>query len=420
MTVETTDSTEIFTGDGIQTVFNFDFPVAKETDIICEVKDNLGNAPVIVTDFSVNIADPSSVTYPVQGTTPLPVGYKLIVRRDTERTQELNLQEQGRSPLESIESALDKITLMIQDSYNELAIIKEKLEEQEVIGVLPLAIQNGGTGGTTQQSAVNALGLGNVQGDIDTLETSVTGLQTNVSTLQTNVTTLTTNRVGTILPVNSSFIPTNQVADLGTTSNNFRDIYCRQVIQTNPIEIQTVAIINFQGNLASLTGITFTFSGTTITATVNNSLKAGDSITFINQTGNNSVLNGTWEITTATSTNFTFAVNSTPAGALSSATGEPVVTHYKKGSILIGRQTTGVYRIVHNFTPDRTNYIIDTKTYNTNAGAQIGYLSSLELINESPYLASNSLIFMAYGSQQSTGVAYYNVINAMVALRRAI
>ena len=179
-------------------------------------------------------------------------------------------------------------------------------------------------------------------------------------------------------------------------------------------------MIHFQGNLASLTGITFSFSGTTITATISNSLKTGDSITFINQTGNNSVLNGTWEIVTATSTNFTFVINSTPAGALSSATGEPVQTNYRKGNILIGRHTTGFYRIVHNFTPDRWNYTIETKTYNYNAGAQIGYMSSLELIDQSPYLASNSLIFMAHGSQQSTGDSYYNVANATVALSRAI
>lgn len=87
------------------------------------------------------------------------------------------------------------------------------------------------------------------------------------------------------------------------------------------------AWVNFNGGITALTAVTFTFVGTTITATkATHGLAVGDSITISGQTGNNTVLNGTWTVATVpTSATFTFVVLSTPAGALASATVQPTV-----------------------------------------------------------------------------------------------
>jgi len=77
---------------------------------------------------------------------------------------------------------------------------------------------------------------------------------------------------------------------------------------------------------AALTSTAFTFVGTTITATkTSHGLAVNDSITISGQTGNNTVLNGTWKVQTVPSANiFTFIITSTPAGALAAATVNPI------------------------------------------------------------------------------------------------
>jgi hypothetical protein len=77
---------------------------------------------------------------------------------------------------------------------------------------------------------------------------------------------------------------------------------------------------------AALTSTAFTFVGTTITATkTSHGLAVNDSITISGQTGNNTVLNGTWKVQTVPSANiFTFVITSTPAGALAAATVNPI------------------------------------------------------------------------------------------------
>lgn len=86
------------------------------------------------------------------------------------------------------------------------------------------------------------------------------------------------------------------------------------------------AWVNFNGSLATngnpQTTSSTSFVGTTITANfaAAHGLVQGDSISIFAQTGNSTVLNGTWTVASApSSTSITFVVTSTPAGALAAA-----------------------------------------------------------------------------------------------------
>jgi hypothetical protein len=77
--------------------------------------------------------------------------------------------------------------------------------------------------------------------------------------------------------------------------------------------------------LGLMTGVTFTYSGTTITATKNGHglTGGGEAFRIYGQTGNNSVLNSSdsWSVATIPDGNtFTFTISTEPSGALSAAT----------------------------------------------------------------------------------------------------
>ena len=95
---------------------------------------------------------------------------------------------------------------------------------------------------------------------------------------------------------------------------------------TGPAPSIAKAWVNFKGDISALTAVSFTFVGTTITATKTaHGLVQGDSITMSGGTGNNTVLNGTWVVSNVPNANsFEFVITSTPAGALSAMTVSPV------------------------------------------------------------------------------------------------
>jgi hypothetical protein len=76
-------------------------------------------------------------------------------------------------------------------------------------------------------------------------------------------------------------------------------------------------------DLGLMLGVTFTYSSTTITAhkTGHGLKRGGEPFTIYGQTGNNAVLNGSWNVATIPDANsFTFTISTPPAGALSAAT----------------------------------------------------------------------------------------------------
>ena len=110
------------------------------------------------------------------------------------------------------------------------------------------------------------------------------------------------------------------------------------------------AWVNFNGALATngnpQTTSSTSFVGTTITANfaAAHGLAQGDSISIFAQTGNSTVLNGTWTVASVpSSTSITFVVTSTPPGALATAVPIhkiPIRASYNVSSV--GVTSTGI------------------------------------------------------------------------------
>jgi hypothetical protein len=122
------------------------------------------------------------------------------------------------------------------------------------------------------------------------------------------------------------------------------------------------AWVNFNGSLQTggnpQTTSSITFIGTTITANFASAhgLVAGDSISIFNGTGNSTVLNNTgstaWVVASApTTTQITFVISSTPAGALTNvAVNKAAIrSSYNVSSIALTSGGTAVGRYIINF-----------------------------------------------------------------------
>ncbi len=104
-----------YEGNGETKVFEYPFSVIKGSDIRVSVCDSYGRKNVLQSGYSVDTVN-KTVTYPYGNDEllPLAVGQKLIIERVTPLTQEVDLG--NRWPFNVIEQALDKVTMIAQET----------------------------------------------------------------------------------------------------------------------------------------------------------------------------------------------------------------------------------------------------------------------------------------------------------------
>jgi hypothetical protein len=117
MTVVREDSYVEYTADGQQTVFTFDFPFIEVEDINVFINGVL----VAETEYSI-VADPETGGY-VQFTVAPAENSLVLIARNTPATQETDYPPYGPFPAEAHERALDKLTMLIQESLAATDII---------------------------------------------------------------------------------------------------------------------------------------------------------------------------------------------------------------------------------------------------------------------------------------------------------
>lgn len=116
--VSSTNSKDIFQGDGSTVAWQYDFPIILTSDIEIFTIDSSGNVTPVTTNYSINTST-ATVTYPVSGT-PLPIGSQIVLQRVEPLTQATSLKNQYRLPLDVIETSLDKLTLITQQLQTSL------------------------------------------------------------------------------------------------------------------------------------------------------------------------------------------------------------------------------------------------------------------------------------------------------------
>lgn len=196
MTLETTTRVKVHTGNGVTTVFPYDFFIPTVDDLevyLYDITDMtltlLSSALYSVTGLGTDTF--GSVTYPLSGS-PISSDEQLRIVRTVPLTQETDLSNQGAFYLQALEDRLDRLTMMVQQLQeqqdrmpkatvgeifvNDLpaksALANKYLtfdangepQASSVVSVgslvLPVSIANGGTGAASAGAARTALGLG--------------------------------------------------------------------------------------------------------------------------------------------------------------------------------------------------------------------------------------------------------------------
>lgn len=114
MTVSTTHIENTFTGDGVQTVFDFTFHILASTDLEAFVDDVAQSSSVYTVAINADQeADPGgSVTF----MTPPPDDDEVLIRRVTPTIQSVGFSQESKLNSVALEAVLDKLTLLLQEA----------------------------------------------------------------------------------------------------------------------------------------------------------------------------------------------------------------------------------------------------------------------------------------------------------------
>lgn len=119
MTLETTTSKAVYTGNGATTEFPFSFKVWDEDQILVSVTDAQGYVQE-TGEYSVTLSAGGGTVFYLHDGAPLPSGWKLAITRDMPFTQEDDYITGTRFDPEVIETALDKATAERQQLLEQL------------------------------------------------------------------------------------------------------------------------------------------------------------------------------------------------------------------------------------------------------------------------------------------------------------
>lgn len=119
MTVATTHAENKFTGDGVQTVFTFTFQVVKTAPNLVVLKSNVVQVGTYTTAINADQeASPGgTVTFSVAPAN----GAEVIVRRVNPQTQSTDFPLEAKLSTASVEAALDKAYMCVQEVSREIA-----------------------------------------------------------------------------------------------------------------------------------------------------------------------------------------------------------------------------------------------------------------------------------------------------------
>ena len=164
MTLETTVSKAVYTGNGATTEFPFSFKVWDEDQILVSVTDARGYGQE-TGEYSVTLSAGGGTVFYLHDGAPLPSGWKLALTRDMPFTQEDDYITGTRFDPEVIETALDKATAERQQLLEQLqraVILPPTSDEtpegmaQELLRARDEAVKSAGTAKNSEQAAADS------------------------------------------------------------------------------------------------------------------------------------------------------------------------------------------------------------------------------------------------------------------------
>ncbi len=125
MTLTRTPSFATHNGNGSATTFPFVFkiPTANDVQVFITDADGVQGDPLSASAYTIdglNSEDGGNVEYPLTGA-PLPAGHKITIRRVSTLTQTTKIRDQRRYDPQVLEEALDKLTMISQETADAIA-----------------------------------------------------------------------------------------------------------------------------------------------------------------------------------------------------------------------------------------------------------------------------------------------------------
>jgi hypothetical protein len=417
MSVSSSTSTISYTGNGsTTTAYTVPFNFYDAADLKVYLVDASGNSTLLTITTNYTVSGGGGSTGSVTTTAAIPSTRTVLIQRMVPYTQLTSFTTGDRLPANSIETALDKLTMETQQ------LSRNTLPDTAITsGSAPyvLGITSAGTSPYWVSQTASAIADGSITasklstghpswdasgnltatsfvGNINGAVTATTGSFSGSLTVSGGI---TGNLTGTASAITDGAV--------STTAKLADGIVTKAKLSTNEQKQLCKAWVNFNGANNPVTTSSVSFSGTTIqcgTASAHG-LIVGEFINITGQTGNNSVLNGTWAITAVNSTtNFTFVVLSTPAGSLSnfSAFAATIRSSYNVSSIT--KNGTGNYTVNFTTAMSDTNYTTTITSSVVGGGFPTNYISTAIA-----QTASAVSIIIAYNSTAAGDASVANV-----------
>ena len=119
MTITTTTSKVTYTGNNVTVIFAYTFKIFSTAEIKVYVDNVLKTLTTHYTISGAGSASGGNVTF-TAGNTP-GTGAKVVLLRNIAKTQVTDYVENDSFPAETHESALDKLTMLVQDNNNAIS-----------------------------------------------------------------------------------------------------------------------------------------------------------------------------------------------------------------------------------------------------------------------------------------------------------
>ncbi len=166
MTVtNTTTARDSYDGNGVTTVFVHHFRILDDDEILVTLVDSAGVEEVLVKTTDYSVSDVGEAEGSVTINTALRAipadGYQLVLTRNMDATQGVNLVNTGKFPAENVEEALDRAVMLIQQ-LNEVIARTLRLPVGTSLSSIELPQPSGG-----QAIVWNGDATGLINADID-------------------------------------------------------------------------------------------------------------------------------------------------------------------------------------------------------------------------------------------------------------
>ena len=127
MTVSTEVNENTYTGNGITTVFPYQFRIFNKSDLVVQVVDLNENVTTLTLDTNYTVSGAGGYRGGnVTLTAPLASGWRISIARELELTQDTDLRNQGKFFPETHEDVFDRLTMLIQQIFRRFGLALRK------------------------------------------------------------------------------------------------------------------------------------------------------------------------------------------------------------------------------------------------------------------------------------------------------